>query len=491
MPAKNGFFVPTTDIKSRIKAEQAVKDVDFTILSHSVDFKDPTGIRNADLDLLGRCLKAYPKEFVRRLVCIRPERLINNEIMAQLQATVMLDSSPDDEYLPFRIAIRKVMTAMEKEGSTTALIKQCTDIGNKLKVDLPLFYQSVLGKTPLADSPFTTKEESEMRAFYDEIADKYDNPDELEAVCTQRWLAHVYTKRSQDAIGNVVSESIEQLCEKGGLQPLDYVDQEGAVAIFTTGGVASGKGTCLTNIQDTLLQRMPKAVEWSELVHHNADRMKAFLLDPLHTFKDHRLRFSQYTYEEALFIKDRVAQIISIKGSADQQYPHFIHDQTKLKPDELREAAQRYGEIIIAAVSTKAETAIQRSFYRGEKTQRYEHTEGLLGSHQAVPGEFIKSISQNALIGQGVSVAMYDNNSSQLSMFASIDMDSKSIVIYDEKCMEEWIKKETINPLATDESSIYRGEPRSTYDYFAPLLDLGFELDNQTPHISSGSGYAM
>ncbi|HHS9643860.1 hypothetical protein [Legionella anisa] len=175
-------------------------------------------------------------------------------------------------------------------------------------------------------------------------------------------------------------------------------------------------------------------------------------------------------------------QIIVKKSNVlgGERYPGFLHDQTKLKPDELREANQRYGEVDIVAISTDVAAAIERAYGRGKTTQRYEHTEGLLGSHQAVPGEMMKSLNQKELIGSNVSVVMFDNNSPtrELTMFASVDMRTKTIIIYNEEMMQNWIKKENINPKAKSGESLYLDKPvRSIVEYFGPLIENGFELE--------------
>lgn len=151
-----------------------------------------------------------------------------------------------------------------------------------------------------------------------------------------------------------------------------------------------------------------------------------------------------------------------------------------MKPEELREANQRYGEVDIVAISTDVANAVERAFGRGKTTQRYEHTEGLLGSHQAVPGEMMKSLAQEVLIGSNVSVAMFDNNSParELYLFASINMKTKEITVYDEEMMHNWIKKENINPKAKPGDSLYLEKPvRSMEEYFGPLIDKGFTLE--------------
>lgn len=84
-----------------------------------------------------------------------------------------------------------------------------------------------------------------------------------------------------------------------------------------------------------------------------------------------------------------------------------------------------------------------------------------------------------------MSVAMYDNNSPsrQLTMFAEIDMKNKKITINDDEMMQKWIKKENINPKAKPSEQLYFEMPvRSIAEYFAPLINKGFSLEQDIEH---------
>ncbi|BCA94598.1 hypothetical protein TUM19329_09590 [Legionella antarctica] len=468
------FFVATIDLKEKIKHQEQLKPADFTILSHLL-----TDDLEASLSLLHECIVAFPKEFVRNLVCLEPDRLIEHEILAQLQATIKLDRTVDDETDSFGYAFTQVQAVLSRDSKQELLEGRCEKLYSETKNEISGFFGTLIENKGLEEITFSPKEILQLTGFYQQLAENEpwkNNAQLLQAVCEQRGMALIYTQRAQELIGNVIKEEIDVLCDAGKLEKLDPVSKKNGVGIFTTGGVASGKGTCLQNISDSLKERRPVAINWNELVHHNADRLKPFLLQPQ---KD-PMKYSQFTYEESLLIKERIMKIIEQQGKKSGFYPHFLHDQTKLKADELKEANQRYDELIITAVSTDAASAIERAFARGEKTTRYEHTEGLLGSHQAVPGELIKSLTQEELIGKGnISVAMYDNNSPSrmLSMFASIDMQKKEIIVYDDVAMQNWIKKENINPKAKTEEELYLDKPvRQTELYFHPMIQQGFTL---------------
>lgn len=477
MPFDPQFFVPTTDMKEKINLKEKLQTVDFTILSASFSSTDATS-----LDLLKETIKAFPKEFVRNLVCVRPDRLIEHEILAQLQAGIQLDKTVEDEADTFGEAFTRVQSLLK----ATRVEEESSPLYSQTLVAVDALFEDLINGQLIDEYPFLQKELRTLKAFYNETAEKEPwskDRNLLKAVCTQRGAALVYTNKIRELVAPYVATSINDLCDQGMLHRLNLVAKEEGIAIFTTGGVSSGKGTCLKNISEALKEREPVPIAWNQIVHHNADRLKPFLQNPELDPK----KYSQFTYEEALLVKERVMQVIEQQSKQEGKFPHFLHDQTKLKPEELREARRRYREVIITAISTEVSSSIKWAYSRGEQTRRFEHTEGLLGSHQAVPGELIKSLNQNVLIDNDkMSVAMYDNNSPsrELTMFATIDMQSKQIIIDNDEMMQNWIKKENINPKAKPDEALYFEKPtRSTAEYFSPLLEKDFTLTFNGPEI--------
>ncbi|HHF7375336.1 zeta toxin family protein [Legionella bozemanae] len=475
MSYEGRFFVPTVELKERIKSKQEVRPEDFTIIAYS-----SSGGGEESITLLEQTTAAFPKEMVRNLVCLYPERLVEHEILAQLQATVKLDKHVDDEMDTFGHAFTMVQKKLEGKLLAGVVSKVALMHANT-KLDVIEFFNDLANGKSKEEYPFSSEELDALKSFYASISGKEPwstDKELLKAVCVQRGMALIYTQRARVIIEPVVAESINELCEQNALEGLEYVEKKRSLAVFTTGGVASGKGSCLKLVSKVIGHYEPEPVAWNQLVHHNADRLKPFLQKP----EVDPLKYSQFTYEEALLVKERVMHVIAKKSNAlgGERYPHFLHDQTKLKADELREANQRYGEVDIVAISTDVTSAVERAHGRGRTTQRYEHTEGLLGSHQAVPGEMMKSLNQEELIGSNVSVAMFDNNSPtrELTLFATINMRTKEINIYDREMMQNWIKKENINPKAKPGESLYMEKPvRSIAEYFGPLLEKGFELE--------------
>ncbi|HHF7372460.1 TPA: hypothetical protein ACPSKD_003912, partial [Legionella anisa] len=103
MSYEGRFFVPTVELKERIKSKQEVSPEDFTIIAYSSSGDDEHSI-----DLLEQTTAAFPKEMIRNLVCLYSGRLVEHEILAQLQATIKLDKHVDDEMDTFGHAFTMV-----------------------------------------------------------------------------------------------------------------------------------------------------------------------------------------------------------------------------------------------------------------------------------------------------------------------------------------------------------------------------------------------
>ncbi|WP_258956642.1 hypothetical protein [Legionella sainthelensi] len=69
------------------------------------------------------------------------------------------------------------------------------------------------------------------------------------------------------------------------------------------------------------------------------------------------------------------------------------------------------------------------------------------------------------------------------TLFATINMKNQEIIIYNEQMMQDWIKKETINPKAKPDEALYTGEEvRSIEEYFSPLIEQNFSLIVSEPN---------
>ncbi|AUH73982.1 zeta toxin family protein [Legionella sainthelensi] len=470
-----GLFVPKIDLKDRIRSKKKVKSDDFSILTHS--------FQKESLDLLDQTIIAFPKEFVSNLVCLLPESLLEHEILAQLQATIKLDKTVEDDQETFWIAFTQVKEKLKKNGMDIATKERCYDLYKNTSEGVTQLFNDLANDILQQEYPFISSHELNiLQKFYTDLSKnepwKSDN-ELLKSVCIQRGIALIYNKNAREIIEPEVERAIHALCTKMKLDKLEYITKDKAIAVFSTGGIASGKSTSLKVVAQVLENGPPEPILWNQLVHQNTDRLRSFLLQP-HDPK----RYSQYTYDEAKMITDRTMKLIAKKGLQSGGYPHFLLDQTQLKPAELKEANERYGKIIVVAVSTDVSVSLERAAQRGEKTRRFEHTEALLYSHQAVPGAMIRSLSQQELIGSDIEVTMFDQSKDkEQTLFATINMKNQEIIIYNEQMMQDWIKKETINPKAKPNEALYTGEEvRSIEEYFSPLIEQNFSLVVSEPN---------
>lgn len=464
------LYVPTVP---SLADKEKLEAIDFTLLQHAYRTVDESALL-----LLKETRRCFPKVSVRQLVALTPARLIHHEILAQLQASIKLDHHPDDA-TTFHTVVEKLATIVEKDDKST-LTTQCHELYTSTTGALEALYDAMVAKSSdLASLPLYNEALQSTFDLLQTQADFSDKSDTYKQVFIQRWIAPLYHQQALINIESYVRAHIETLIEGDELKILDYHPADKSLAIFTTGGVASGKGSSLRQLAELLEKYHSPPIHWDELVHHNADKLKPFLMPPMTSPQG----YSQFTYDEALLIKDRTMQLmqaISKKMHDGTHFPHFLHDQTKLKSLELLEASSRYDEIIITAVSTEVKKAIVRSHARGVATNRFEHTEGLLNSHRAVPTEMINALAQPALLGKKITVSMWDNNdeSGHLQQFASIEMATGCITIYDGDLFEKWLKKTLINPKSHDFASLYKAGPMvSIKGYFSPLLALGLTIE--------------
>lgn len=133
MSYESRFFVPTVELKERIKSKQGVKPEDFTIIAYS-----SSGRGEDSIALLEQTSAAFPKEMVRNLVCLYPERLIEHEILAQLQATVKLDKHVDDEMDTFGHAFTIVQKKLQS-GSFKEIVSEISLMQDNTRIDLLQF----------------------------------------------------------------------------------------------------------------------------------------------------------------------------------------------------------------------------------------------------------------------------------------------------------------------------------------------------------------
>lgn len=251
------------------------------------------------------------------------------------------------------------------------------------------------------------------------------------------------------------------------------------VVMFVGGGQASGKGSSIGNLMNNAKNA---GMEPQNLVCLNNDSYKSLLKSD---GGDPKL-FSQLTHDEARIIRDK-----SFNMAKDNNM-HILMDQVSQSKSATNYALRKNGIVKGAIVSTKVETAIQRSYQRALDTGRFEDTSGLLECHQAVPEKALAYVSDYQ--GKKVQVDFVDNNvdiGEAPVLFMSVNCEDSTITIHSEDLLREFIKKQLINTKAKTPSEIYPSEPvlteqldEAVENYLDALHTNGYQIE-QTSKLKS------
>ncbi len=280
----------------------------------------------------------------------------------------------------------------------------------------------------------------------------------------------------QEQLGQKLDGMIEQHFRYNPFyQYKSSADNNVPVVMFVGGGQASGKGSSIGNLMNNAKNA---GMDPQNLVYLNNDSYKS-LLKP--DGGDPKL-FSQLTHDEARIIRDKAFEM------AKNSNMHLLMDQVSQSKSATNYALRKNGMVKGAIVSTKVETAIQRSYQRALDTGRFEDTSGLLECHQAVPEKALAYVSDYK--GEKVQVDFVDNNveaGEAPVLFMSVNCKDSAITIHDEDLLREFIKKQLINTNAKTPSEIYPSEPvlteqldEAVENYLDALHNNGYQIE-QTP----------
>lgn len=224
------------------------------------------------------------------------------------------------------------------------------------------------------------------------------------------------------------------------------------LVFLLSGGAGSGKSTT----QAILLAEAEKmGIAEENIVPINSDSYRALLLAPVPGDIDKALVYSPLTSAEAKnMLRDEAMKMVDKEGM------HTLLDHVTVKKRDF-DYAHKYGVSGIY-VSTKAETALERSYARGIETGRHVSSKTLLEGHRSVVTELEERLREQTANQLPLRLRFFDNNvpkNSLPSLFMEIDYlhpDGKMLTIYDHEKLTEFIKKKFINPEAKSINEIYQ-----------------------------------
>tara|TARA_R110002110_G_scaffold415807_1_gene656409 strand:- start:17142 stop:21704 length:4563 start_codon:yes stop_codon:yes gene_type:complete len=292
----------------------------------------------------------------------------------------------------------------------------------------------------------------------------------------QQLATKIETQRAyQELLGQKLDGMITQYFRFNPFyQYKSSADNQEPVVMFVGGGQASGKGSSIGNLMNDAKNA---GLEPNNLVYLNNDSYKSLL-----KFDDsHPKLFSQLTHDEARLIRDKAFKM------AKESNMHLLMDQVSLSRSATNYALRKNSVVKGTIVSTKVESAIERSYQRALETGRFEDTVGLLECHQAVPNKALAYIDYYK--GKKVQVNFADNNvdaGQAPVLFMSVDCASSQIVIHNEDLLREFVKKQLINTSAKTPSEVYPFEPVLTEQldeavetYLEQLNAMGYQIEQK------------
>lgn len=208
---------------------------------------------------------------------------------------------------------------------------------------------------------------------------------------------------------------------------------------FVAGGSGSGKSAKVAQYLEGLKQQ---GVAEEEVAVLNNDSFKPLLeRDSM----PERL-MSQLTHDEARLIRDKAFEL------AHKHKHHVLLDQCSLSSRGTQKALKNGKSLTGAVVNLSAETALKRSLSRGYTSKRFESSQGLLETHQKLPGQALNYLKRFS--GQSIDLTFEDTNETP-KVFMSADLKCKRIDIHDLEGLREFVKKQFIDVKAKHYSELY------------------------------------
>jgi hypothetical protein len=437
---------------STISVLNALRD-DSPILTYPYTIFDETLVCRSRRELLE--LHTETNIPPRLLVTFKPKRLLLHEIIINMVTLIQLED--EKEMRAKVIAMYEAIKSALPHEVFAEITKNREQTVQQLQASL----KQIKSNRYDAESKYV-QQLLAMRIKFPRISDS-----SLIKLITDK----LYSEHACAIIRDKVQRAIQYNINQEILTSIAPPEPCSRVSFMALGGQASGKGRAVTILHQ---RAATKNIAWKDLVKINTDSYKPLLLD---STTIHPKWYSQLVQEEASLIHSRIQdRLFSLVNSSAA--PHIFVDQVFLGADKLDLATREEGDSICVVISTDVETAIERSYMRGEDTGRYEDTEGLLRGHKLMTQQIPDTLAK--FPGKDISLHLIDNNmpvTDPVISIMGIEVKEQRIIIYDIAKLHRFIKKTIINIDTEMPSEIY--DEKSTLSipaYLEPLLILGFNI---------------
>lgn len=457
-PHVGAWTIPTVNFD--ISSENAT--LPYTII-------DPQHARHSYQSLTN--LAALTNQPIRDLAVFNPQRILLQESISSVVTGVQLQNNAVMSYdADLAQAVQTVSSAIPRE--------QAQAYETRMNQLYEQTYDRMLAAAATDGAGLTPGEKQafdQARGEVTKVAEKYDvrllGEETKEAVFAKRAAGLVYEQAARQEAGTIIHAQLEKQFQAGTLKPLTTHDRRNTPIAMINGGQASGKGYNVSILETQMAQA--SGLEQTDRVYVNGDAAKLLLAGKAQQRGDLKYIQSQLVQDEVALIKNRAMSHLR----QAERIPNVIIDQVYPAPMEIKLGTEGKTPMRLVVVATDVETAINRSFARGEEMTagRYEHTEGILTVHRNVSKDLSGIIAAN--MGKDIALEIYDNNVAEREpkLIMRGDLKAGAIEVLDPIAASRFFNKSAIDTKAQSVEQVYSRKP---------VANLGFlaEIMTQSPH---------
>lgn len=421
---------------------------------------------------------------LRNLVVFNPRRALLHEIMILLTTTIQLPREKD-----FVETTSVVFNSTE--GQINKAIKR---IAEKQIAYEEMLYKEIcyyLSGHPLSDI-FARLVPPVGSVIHQRIQDgiyqpgHYQASDTLETVLQKilldDWIRQSYSQEFR----NIAKDSIKDFMNAGELSPLKCFSDNNRInlvalpvhadhtrrTIMVAGGPASGKGILTSKLFDKALRgELPRA----HFASIEPDRLAAALNTGYEDIAP--MYHATILQEESSMIaegsRDHILSMVRTEGKA----PHTFVEMLVPYPDKVDLGTAGGGQFRVYIASADPVAALNGSFRRFREIHRHTPVEYVLGGQKKVSVHLPNMINDKQITGKNIFIEIFNTTMAEDgslpekgdSPIAMINLLESKTIISNLPLMYEFIKKEEINPHATNTAMIFFNQP-SSFDLLQKLL---------------------
>lgn len=266
----------------------------------------------------------------------------------------------------------------------------------------------------------------------------------------------VYTERARTEAKKLVQAQID---EKFSDRKITTHDRGEANVALIGGGQASGKGTNVRDIEG----RMGTASggQPQDRVYINGDAYKPLLQGAEHDMNNYQFVKSQLLQPEVGVIRAR----INSELTSGTRAPNLVIDQVFPDTNAFGLVSSGSKPANLTIVATDAESAVPRSFARGNESTRYENPRGILAVHKNISDKLPGIIADN--VGKNVNLEIYDNNTAgqKPRLIMKGDLKNGNIEVLDAEATSRYFAKKDINITAGSPEQVRPAKGNENLDF--------------------------